>query len=168
MEYLPTFALECGHFSPNVGKYSLHGASGLPNDLVTEICHVPLALCFLRLVKIPALKLIYCSPSQKRVGRLLSFWEGLFSGAMLVLGGVFESCFCFSSDGRNRRVHLVHEFLEPQPKYLIFSRCKAQTTNNIPACRHVQQETLLGHIGYLKVDFQHGTYKQCSKPWLLV
>ena len=28
MEYLPTFALECGHFSPNVGKYSLHGASG--------------------------------------------------------------------------------------------------------------------------------------------
>ena len=29
MEYLPTFPLECGHFSPNVGKYSLHGASGL-------------------------------------------------------------------------------------------------------------------------------------------
>ncbi len=27
-EYLPTFPLECGHFSPNVGKYSLHGASG--------------------------------------------------------------------------------------------------------------------------------------------
>ena len=26
-EYLPTFPLECGHFSPNVGKYSLHGAS---------------------------------------------------------------------------------------------------------------------------------------------
>ena len=35
MEYLPTFSLECGHFSPNVGKYSLHGASGLlkgPHD----------------------------------------------------------------------------------------------------------------------------------------
>ena len=29
MEYLPTFPLECGHFSPNVGKYSLHGASGM-------------------------------------------------------------------------------------------------------------------------------------------
>ena len=29
MEYLPTFPLECGHFSPNVGKYSLHGASGV-------------------------------------------------------------------------------------------------------------------------------------------
>ena len=28
MEYLPTFPLECGHFEPNVGKYSLHGASG--------------------------------------------------------------------------------------------------------------------------------------------
>ena len=27
-EYLPTFPLECSHFSPNVGKYSLHGASG--------------------------------------------------------------------------------------------------------------------------------------------
>ena len=24
-EYLPTFPLECGHFSPNVGKYSIHG-----------------------------------------------------------------------------------------------------------------------------------------------
>ena len=32
MEYLPTFALECGHFSPNVGKYSLHGASGIGKD----------------------------------------------------------------------------------------------------------------------------------------
>ena len=32
MEYLPTFALECGHFSPNVGKYSLHGASGICLD----------------------------------------------------------------------------------------------------------------------------------------
>ena len=34
-EYLPTFPLECGHFSPNVGKYSLHGASGqycIPNN----------------------------------------------------------------------------------------------------------------------------------------
>ena len=31
MEYLPTFPLECGHFEPNVGKYSLHGASGLSN-----------------------------------------------------------------------------------------------------------------------------------------
>ena len=29
MEYLPTFPLECGHFSPHVGKYSLHGASGM-------------------------------------------------------------------------------------------------------------------------------------------
>ena len=29
MEYLPTFPLECGHFEPNVGKYSLHGASGI-------------------------------------------------------------------------------------------------------------------------------------------
>ena len=28
MEYLPTFPLECGHFEPKVGKYSLHGASG--------------------------------------------------------------------------------------------------------------------------------------------
>ena len=27
-EYLPTFPLECSHFSPNVGKYSIHGASG--------------------------------------------------------------------------------------------------------------------------------------------
>ena len=32
-EYLPTFPLECGHFSPNVGKYSLHGASGVVLDL---------------------------------------------------------------------------------------------------------------------------------------
>ena len=27
-EYLPTFPLECGHFSPNVGKYSIHGSYG--------------------------------------------------------------------------------------------------------------------------------------------
>ena len=27
-EYLPTFPLECSHFSPNEGKYSIHGASG--------------------------------------------------------------------------------------------------------------------------------------------
>ena len=27
-EYLPTFPLECSHFSPNVGKYSIQGASG--------------------------------------------------------------------------------------------------------------------------------------------
>ena len=29
MDYLPTFPLECGHFSPNVGKYSLHGSYGV-------------------------------------------------------------------------------------------------------------------------------------------
>ena len=48
MEYLPTFALECGHFSPNVGKYSLHGASGngqrlvfgLPGGIV-EVFEIP-------------------------------------------------------------------------------------------------------------------------------
>ena len=28
-EYLPTFPLECSHFSPNVGKYSIQGASGI-------------------------------------------------------------------------------------------------------------------------------------------
>ena len=27
-EYLPTFFLECGHSSPNVGKSSIDGASG--------------------------------------------------------------------------------------------------------------------------------------------
>ena len=37
-EYLPTFPLECSHFSPNVGKYSIQGASGVgifcpPNSL---------------------------------------------------------------------------------------------------------------------------------------
>ena len=29
MVYLPTFPLECGHFSPNVGKYTIHGSYGL-------------------------------------------------------------------------------------------------------------------------------------------
>ena len=26
--YLPTFPLECGHFSHNVGKYTIHGSCG--------------------------------------------------------------------------------------------------------------------------------------------
>ena len=30
MVYLPTFPLECGHFSHNVGKYTIHGSCGLP------------------------------------------------------------------------------------------------------------------------------------------
>ena len=35
-EYLPTFPLEYGN-SPNVGKYSIHGASGLVLGRVTPI-----------------------------------------------------------------------------------------------------------------------------------
>ena len=29
MGYLLTFPLECGHFSPDVGKYTIHGSSGI-------------------------------------------------------------------------------------------------------------------------------------------
>ncbi len=29
-EYFTYISLECGHFAPNVDKYSLHGASGIP------------------------------------------------------------------------------------------------------------------------------------------
>ena len=38
-EYLPTFSREFGHFSPNVGKYSLHGASGIgfPDHLLRDL-----------------------------------------------------------------------------------------------------------------------------------
>ena len=35
-EYLPTFPLECGHFSPNVGKYSIHGFYGKGKYLATN------------------------------------------------------------------------------------------------------------------------------------
>jgi len=31
-EYLPTFPLECAHFSPDVGKYSIHGAFGVKHS----------------------------------------------------------------------------------------------------------------------------------------
>ena len=31
MVYLPIFPLECGHFSPNVGKYIIHGSYGSMN-----------------------------------------------------------------------------------------------------------------------------------------
>ena len=27
-EYFHTFPIECGHFSPNVGKYTIHGSYG--------------------------------------------------------------------------------------------------------------------------------------------
>ena len=36
MGYLPTFPLECGHFSHNVGKYAIHGSYGCWHLLLDE------------------------------------------------------------------------------------------------------------------------------------
>ena len=46
-EYLPTFPLECSHFSPNVGKYSHpmehHGAWSIVPIIKRAHCHCPIA-----------------------------------------------------------------------------------------------------------------------------
>ena len=37
---LPTFPLECGHFSPNVGKYTIHGSYGRQFEIEPNKKHI--------------------------------------------------------------------------------------------------------------------------------
>ena len=48
-EYLPTFPLECGHSSPNVGKYSIHGSYGMDPTVPTININISDNLAVLRI-----------------------------------------------------------------------------------------------------------------------